>query len=82
MWYVHVYVCVAMCSAVSDADGDAVRCRWAEAAQGECGDVCQTFPATLDQVLYVYHHHLTKTSSSCNYLLIVTCFEVHGNAPI
>ena len=35
---------------VSDADGDVVRCRWAESAQGECAGVCQTFPATLDQV--------------------------------
>ena len=48
----NVYVCpfVAMYSAVSDADGDIVRCRWAEAAQGECAGVCQVFPATLDQV--------------------------------
>ena len=37
-------------SAVSDADGDVVRCRWAESAQGECGGVCKAFPATLDQV--------------------------------
>lgn len=40
----------AICFAVSDADGDIVRCRWAVSAQGECGDVCQVFPATLDQV--------------------------------
>ena len=39
-----------MCRAVSDVDGDVVRCRWAESAQGECDDVCQAFPATLDQV--------------------------------
>ena len=37
-------------SAVSDADGDIVRCRWAESAQGECGGVCQAIPAVLDQV--------------------------------
>ena len=39
-----------MCCAVSDVDGDVVRCRWAESAQGECGGVCRLFPATLDQV--------------------------------
>ena len=39
-----------MCSAVSDADGDNVRCRWAESALSECAGVCQVFPATLDQV--------------------------------
>ena len=37
-------------SVVSDADGDTVRCRWATLAQEECADVCQVFPATLDQV--------------------------------
>ena len=45
LWYV--------CSAVSDADGDIVRCRWAESALSECSGVCQVFPATLDQVSYV-----------------------------
>ena len=35
---------------MADADGDVVRCRWAESAQGECGGVCQAFPAKLDQV--------------------------------
>ena len=35
---------------VSDADGDVIRCRWAESTQGECGDVCKNFNATLDEV--------------------------------
>ena len=42
-----------MCSAVSDADGDIVRCRWAESALSECAGVCDAFPATLDEVSYV-----------------------------
>ena len=37
-------------SAVSDADGDVVRCRWADSSLSECAGVCQTFPATLDEV--------------------------------
>ena len=47
-----VIIChfVEMSSAVSDADGDVIRCRWANSSLGECGGVCQTFPATLDQV--------------------------------
>ena len=47
------YIKLATFSAVSDADGDIVRCRWAESSQNECSDVCQVFPATLDQVSYV-----------------------------
>ena len=35
---------------VSDVDGDVVRCRWAESSDSECSGVCQTFPATLDEV--------------------------------
>ena len=41
---------------MSDADGDVVRCRWAESAQGECGGVCQTFPATLDEVGNIFKY--------------------------
>ena len=37
-------------TAVSDADGDVVRCRWANSSLSECAGVCQTFPATLDEV--------------------------------
>ena len=44
-WYV--------CSVVSDADGDIVRCRWANSTLRECAGVCQAFPATLDEVSYV-----------------------------
>ena len=33
---------------VGDADGDHVRCRWAESYPvNECGDVCGSFPVTL-----------------------------------
>ena len=39
-----------VCFAVYDADGDVVRCRWAESTQKECGAVCQNFPGTLHQV--------------------------------
>ena len=45
-----VMILFIISSSVSDADGDIVRCRWAESAQGECGGVCQVFPAALDQV--------------------------------
>ena len=32
---------------VEDADGDVVRCRWAESGYGECGGVCQAFPGAV-----------------------------------
>jgi hypothetical protein len=36
---------------VEDADGDVVKCRWAEGSQSECSGVCMAFPhATLDEV--------------------------------
>lgn len=35
---------------VEDADGDTVRCRWAQSQLGECGGVCGAFPAVLDEV--------------------------------
>ena len=34
---------------VEDDDGDFIRCRWAESSLGECGGVCQTFPANLNE---------------------------------
>ena len=34
---------------VEDADGDHVRCRWAESSRSECGGVCRAFPASLDE---------------------------------
>jgi hypothetical protein len=35
---------------VEDADGDVVKCRWAEGSQSECSGVCMAFPhATLDE---------------------------------
>ena len=33
---------------VEDADGDHVRCRWAESSLNECADVCRGFPASLN----------------------------------
>ncbi len=36
---------------MQDVDGDTIRCRWAEAGQGECEGVCNAFPnAILDMV--------------------------------
>ena len=32
---------------VEDADGDVVRCRWAESRFGECGGVCQALPGAV-----------------------------------
>ena len=32
---------------VDDADGDDVRCRWAESRLGECGGVCRAFPGAV-----------------------------------
>jgi len=35
---------------VDDAEGDVVRCRWADSSHGECGGVCQALPgAVLNQ---------------------------------
>ena len=42
---------------VYDADGDNVRCRWAESDRGECGEVCQNFLLTLSQVHMLNHHY-------------------------
>ena len=50
MYVCLISYCLCASSAVSDADGDIVRCRWAESALRECAGVCQVFPATLDQV--------------------------------
>ena len=63
---VHIYLCITYIHiylrmyfpvyfAVYDADGDVVRCRWAESTQKECGAVCQNFPATLHQVGLEYN---------------------------
>ena len=36
---------------VADADGDTIRCRWAESSRGECSGVCKALPgATLSGV--------------------------------
>ena len=36
---------------VTDANGDIIRCRWAESSQGECAGVCRALPsATLSEV--------------------------------
>ena len=34
---------------VADADGDNVRCRWAESTLYECGEICRVFPAELSE---------------------------------
>lgn len=40
---------------VEDANGDIIRCRWAESLQGECGGTCSAFPgATLSDVCERY----------------------------
>ena len=48
-----VLICVSTSTyflLVSDADGDIIRCRWAQGS--ECAGVCRTFPgAILDEVL-------------------------------
>ena len=37
--------------AVQDADGDTIRCRYANSLQNECADICNGFPnAVLDEV--------------------------------
>ena len=36
-------------SLVTDADGDHIRCRWAEQSLNECGEICRLFPATLSE---------------------------------
>ena len=41
-------------SAVSDADGDIVRCRWAKSDQNECACVCKGFQADLDMVGLIF----------------------------
>ena len=33
--------------AVIDADGDDVRCRWADKYDDECGGICETFPGAV-----------------------------------
>ncbi len=38
---------------VEDADGDTIRCRWANTQLGECAGVCQAFPAILNEVNYL-----------------------------
>ena len=61
-WCIFIHACTPLlffqmyvCSAVSDADGDIVRCRWANSTLRECAGVCDAFPATLDEVSYVGH---------------------------
>ena len=41
-------------SAVSDADGDIVQCRWAESTQNECACVCKGFQANLNKVGLIF----------------------------
>ena len=62
-----------MSSAVSDADGDTVRCRWSESNQGECAGVCQLFPATLDRVGYRLHATVTNVMHQTPFLNTRPC---------
>ena len=75
MWCAYVSNALDLCymsSAVSDVDGDVVRCRWAESAQGECGDVCQAFPAVLDQV----GASCVTVKCNTNQLVFLECMQV------
>ena len=50
---------------MEDANGDIIRCRWAESLRGECGGTCLTFPgATLSDVCekYLYIKHTIFTT--------------------
>ena len=56
---------------VEDPDQDIIRCRWAESARGECGQVCNAFlNATLDQVMSacIIYHNL-----DISIIVILTC---------
>ena len=60
-------------SAVSDADGDDVRCRWASSSRGECAGVCRTFPATLSGVSTLMQEIMSSNcSQSMQCALIIT----------
>ena len=45
-----VIILFAFTLTVEDADGDSVRCRWADSMLNECGGVCSTFPANLNEI--------------------------------
>ena len=67
-----------MSSAVSDADGDIVRCRWSNISQGECNGVCQGFPATLDEVGYVISQSAVVTLPLTMLRPFLDGFEMHS----
>jgi hypothetical protein len=47
----------------ADADGDDVRCRWAQSAKGECGSVCGVLPTgTLNSDCTLYFDASTAAS--------------------
>ena len=77
--YAHVLQCALQCLMLMEmlfgADG-------LRQLKGNVAMSARPFQLHLIRLLYVYYNHLTKTSSSCKYLLIITCFEMHGNAPI
>ena len=49
---------------VEDVDGDTIRCRWAEAGQGECGGVCNAFPNAVLDIVW-----LDSLIVQCGYVL-------------
>ena len=56
-------------SAVHDADGDIVQCRWAESRNRECGCVCNGFTtAVLNKVgvdMHVTYRRVLKAAVDC-----------------
>ena len=47
--FVIIIIVASYLLTVEDTDGDHVCCRWAESSRSECGGVCRTFPANLDE---------------------------------
>ena len=52
-------------TSVEDVDGDYIRCRWAENSLDECGAICRSIPASLDE-RNVGHSYTTDFYSTCN----------------
>jgi hypothetical protein len=43
------FIGLLLLNTADDADGDHIRCRWAESQLQECGEVCRVFPAILSE---------------------------------
>ena len=48
-------------NAADDADGDHIRCRWAESHLEECGEVCRVFPAILTETDVSFNFCIEET---------------------